>query len=251
MKIGMFGYTGDHLERLKAVVAALKRAGADQIVCLGGLVWSGRKGEEEQNAPATVLRWLRANDIPTLSNDTDRQVAGWRLQAIENTTGFIKPRIRKLLSVLTREEAQWMYARPTSLPIGNVLCCADHLTIDAFFPVPLSKFNAEKLFKVMEQKAVFFPSANGPALLVRRQEDGAIEAGTFDDMTVTLDSPRVAGIIGGIIGYPPLNADLSWGAVVTGDASELTLVCVDAKTHTPVPDKGALLIQRATPIWHE
>ncbi|HYF49657.1 MAG TPA: hypothetical protein VEJ63_09640, partial [Planctomycetota bacterium] len=198
-----------------------------------------------------VLRWLRSNDIPTLCNDTDRQVAGWRLQAIENTTGFIKPRIRKLLSVLTREEAQWMYARPTSLPIENVLCCADHLTIDAFFPVPLSKFNAEKLFKVMEQKACFFPSANGPALLVRRQEDGAIEAGAFDDMTVTLDSPRVAGIIGGVIGYPPLNADLSWGAVIDGSASEMTLVCVDAKTHKPVPDKGALLVQRATPLWHE
>ena len=119
MKLGLFGYPGDHLERVKAVTAALKRQGADQIICLGGLVWSGRKGEEDQNAPATVLRWLRANDISTLCNDTDRQVAGWRLQALENTTGFIKPRIRKLLGVLTREEAQWMYSRPLTRTIPS------------------------------------------------------------------------------------------------------------------------------------
>jgi hypothetical protein len=251
MKLGLFGYPGDHLDRAKSVSAALKRGGADQIICLGGLVWSGRKGEEDQNPPATVLRWLRSEDIPTLCNDTDRQVAGWRLQALENTTGFIKPRIRKLLGVLTREEAQWMYSRPLTLPIGKVLCCADHLTIDAMFPVPLSKFNAEKLFKVMEQKAAFFPSANGPSLLVRRQEDGVIEASGFDHVTVQLDSPRVAGIIGGVVGYPPLNDHVSWGAIVDDQATELTLVCVDSKTHKSVQTQGALLVQRAAPQWHE
>src|SRR5690349_2614204 len=69
MKLGLFGYPGDHLDRAKSVSAALKRGGADQIICLGGLVWSGRKGEEDQNPPATVLRWLRSEDIPTLCND--------------------------------------------------------------------------------------------------------------------------------------------------------------------------------------
>jgi hypothetical protein len=251
MKIGMFGYPGDHLERVKAVLTSMKRAGAEQFVCLGGLVWSGRKGEEEIHPPGTVLRWLRQNDIPTLCNDTDRQVAGWRLQALENTTGFIKPRIRKLLSVITREEAQWMYSRPASLPFGKVLCCTDHLTIDALFPVPLSKFNANKLFTVIEQKAAFFPSANGPTLLVRRQEDGAIEASGYENIVAQLDSPKAAGIIGGIIGYPPLNADVSWGAVVDTNATEISLICLDAKTQKSVPEQGALLVQRAAVTWRE
>lgn len=250
MKIGMFGYPGDHVERTKAVYDALKAGGAEKIVCLGGLVWSGRR-EDEQGPPGTVLRWLRSNDIPTLANDTDRQVAGWRLQALENTTGFIRPRVRKFLSAITREEAQWIYARPTVLPLGQVLCCTDNLTIDALFPVPLTRFNAGKLFSVLEQKAAFFPSSNGPSLLVRKEEDNAIEAGKFGDIQEQLDGRKVAGIIGGVSGSPPLNSDVSWGAIVDEDATQISLICLDAKTLEEVPERAALLINRTEVTWHD
>jgi hypothetical protein len=250
MKIGMFGYPGDHVERTKAIYDALKAGGASTIVCLGGLVWSGRR-EEEQGPPATVLRWLRSSEIPTLANDTDRQVAGWRLQALENTTGFIRPRVRKFLSAITREEAQWIYARPNTLPIGKVLCCTDNLTIDALFPVPLTRFNAAKLFNVLEQKAAFFPSSNGPSLLVRKAEDNVIEAGKYADIQEQLDGRKVAGIIGGVSGSPPLNAEVCWGAIVDDQANQLSLVCLDAKTLKKVPERAAMLINRAEVSWHE
>jgi len=250
MKIGLFGYPGDHLEPVKALCESLRRHGAEQLICLGGLVWSGRKGEVDQHdSPAGVLRWLRARDIPTLCNDADRQVAGWRLQALENTTGYIKPRVRKFLSAITREEAQWIYSRPMTLPVKDVLCCTDNLTIDAIFPVPLSRFNAGKLFAVMEQKAAFFPSANGPSLLVRKQEDGVLEVSKFQHVEEQLDSPKVAGILGGVVGYPPLNGDVSWGAVVDAEATRVSLICLDAKTHKSVPEHGALLIQRSVLNW--
>jgi hypothetical protein len=251
MKIGLFGYPGDHLDRVKTMCEALRRAGAEKQVCLGGIVWSGRKGDDDEDPPATVLRWLRTKEIPTLSNDTDRQIAGWRLQAIENTTGYIKPRVRKFLSAITREEAQWLYSRPSSMPLGEILCCSDNLTIDALFPVPLSKFNANKLFAVMEQKAAFFPSGNGPCLVVRKEVDGVIEGRRFDDMEIQLDSPKVAVILGGIVGYPPINVDASWGAVVDTKSGRVTLICLDAKTHKNTPEQGALLIQRSTPLWRE
>jgi len=248
MKIGMFGYPGDHLERTQALCEALREKGADTLVCLGGLVWSDRRSDE-QDRPGTVLRWLREHNIPTASNDTDRQVAGWRLQALANTTGYIQPRVRKFLNEVTREEAQWLYANPPAIPFGRVLCCADNLTIDALFPVPLTAFNADKLFAVLDQKAAFFPSAHGPSLLVRKQDDNAVEAGSYEDIEEELDSPKAAGIIGGVVGYPPLNAEVSWGAVVDYEATRLSLVCVDAKTLKAIPERGTLLLQRAEVKW--
>ena len=248
MKIGMFGYPGDHLGHTKAIYEALKARGADRFVCLGGLVFSGRKDEEE-HAAATVLRWLRTQEIPTLANDMDRQVAGWRLQALENTTGYIKPQIRKFLGAITREEAQWIYSRPAAIPIENVLCCTDNLTIDALFPVPLTPFNASRLFAVMDQKAAFFPSANGPALLVRKQNDNAIEATKFGDIEERLDSPKAGVIVGGVLGYPPLNGDVIWGALVDSEATHLSLLCLDAKTYRSVPEQGTLLLQRSVANW--
>lgn len=250
MKIGMFGYPGDHVERTNAVYQALKSAGAKEIVCLGGLIFSGRR-EEEQGPPVTVLRWLRSNNIPTLSNDTDRQIAGWRLQSLNSTTGYIQPRVRKFLSAITREEAQWMYARPAAMPVGEILCCSDSLTIDALYPAPLTRFNASKLFGVLEQRAAFFPSANGPTLIVRKQSDNAIEAVKFEGMEDQIDAPKVAAIIGGVMGTPPLNADLSWGAVVDTNAKQISLICLDAKTLKPVPERGTMLIHRAELGWRE
>jgi hypothetical protein len=251
MKIGLFGYPGDHLERVKSMCGALRGAGAESLVCLGGLVWSGRKGDENEDPPATILRWLRAQEMPVLANDTDRQVSGWRLQALENTTGYIKPHVRKFLSAITREEAQWLYSRPGALPVENILCCADNLTIDALFPVPMSKFNALKLFGVMEQRAAFFPSGNGPCLVVRKEVDGVIDSRRFDDIKIQMDSPKVAVILGGIVGYPPINVDVSWGAVVDTQLGCVSLVCLDAKTHKAIPEQGALLIQRATAAWRD
>jgi hypothetical protein len=248
MRIGMFGYPGDHLERTQALCSALEEKGADTLVCLGGLVWSDRRNDD-QGAPVSVLRWMRASDIPTLSNDTDRQVAGWRLQALENTTGYIQPRVRKFLSVITREEAQWMYSRPPALPFGQVLCCADNLTIDALFPVPLTAFNATKLFSVLEQKAAFFPSTHGPSLMVRKQADNAIEAARYEDVEEQLDSEKVAGIIGGVLGYPPMNSDVSWGAIVDSDATRLSLVCLDGKTRKVVAERATMLLQRTELQW--
>ncbi|MCY3020990.1 MAG: hypothetical protein NTW87_18395 [Planctomycetota bacterium] len=248
MKIGVFGYPGDHVEHAQAVYKALKHGGADTIVCLGGLVCGGHRDDEEA-APGAVLRWLRAEDVPTLCNDTDRQVAGWRLQALENTTGYIQPRVRRFLSAVTREEAQWMYSRPVALPVGNVLCCADNLTIDALFPVPLTSYNANKLFAVLEQKAAFFPSAHGPSLLVRKQDDNVVEAAKYEDVEEPLDCVKVAGIIGGILGYPPLNGDVSWGAIVDGAATHLSLVCLDTKTHASVPERATMLLQQASFNW--
>jgi hypothetical protein len=251
MKIGLFGYPGDYIDRLEALMELFKRHEAGQFVCLGGLVWSGRKGEEEHAPPGTVLRWLRDHNIPTLANDMDRQVAGWRLQALENTTGYIVPGVRKFLSAITRDEAQWVFSRPSVLQIGKVLCCTDNLTVDALYPVPLSRLNAGKLFSVLDEKAAFFPSANGPSLLVRKQEDGVLEAGPFQSMEEALDSPKVAGILGGIAGYPPLNSDNYWGAMVDDKAERTTLLCLDAKTNKNQPEQGALLIQRAEYGWRE
>ena len=249
MKIGLFGYPGDQLARTKAVYAALRAQGAESFVCLGGLVWGGRKGEEEPDQPGSVLRWLRSNNIPTLANDTDRQVAGWRLQALTNTTGYLTLRVRKLLAAISREEAQWIYSRPNALPLDNILCCADILTIDALYPVPLSRFNAEKLFGLAAQKAVFFPSANGPSLIVRKQQDGVLEATKFHDIEEQLDSPKIAAILGGIVGYPPLNGDVSWGAIVDSEATLLSLVCLNAKTSRSIPLEGRLLVQRSVVQW--
>jgi|GEM_PF-5203903 len=248
--IGLFGYPGDQLARTTAVCDILKKRGATQLVCMGGLVWSGRR-EDEQGAPASVLRWLRANEIPTLSNDADRQVSGWRLQALSNTTGFIQPRIRKLLAEITREEAQWLYSRPTSITIGKVLCCSDNLTLDAIFPVPLTRYNATRLFSVMEQKAAFFPSANGPSLLVRKQSETLIEVAKYQDVEEQLDGLKCAGIIGGIIGHPPLNSDVSWGALVDYQATRISLICVDAKTQKVIPERGTLLLQRTETKWQD
>lgn len=248
MKIGMFGYPGDYLERTKAMCEALEKRGAETLVCLGGLIISHRR-DDEQGAPASVLRWLRAKDLATLSNDTDRQVAGWRLQALANTTGYIQPRVRKFLAEITREEAQWMYSRPVALPCGRVLCCADNLTVDALYPVPLTAFNATKLFAVMEQRAAFFPSAHGPSLLVRKQDDNAVEAAKYEDIEEKLDCPKVTGIVGGVAGDPPLNGDVSWGALVDAEAARLSLICLDAKTHKPVPERARLLLQRAELHW--
>src|SRR5438045_3265164 len=112
MKIGMFGYPGEHLNLVKAMDSELKTRGAEKIVCLVGLVWSGRKGQEEVDPPATVLRWLRSQEIPTLANDSDRQVAGWRVQGLADTTGYIRKNVRRFLSVITREEAEWINSRP-------------------------------------------------------------------------------------------------------------------------------------------
>jgi len=249
MKIGMFGYPGDYAARTRAICDALRDRGAEKIVCLGGLAWSGKKEDEETAPPATVLRWLRSNDIPTLANDMDRQVAGWRLQALDNTTGYIKPQIRKLLGAITREEAQWIYSRPGALPFGKALCCADNLTIDALFPVPLSQYNASRLFTVMEQKAAFFPSSNGPGLLVRKQDDNVIEAGKFEYIEEQLDCPKAAALIGGVVGSAPLNADVIWGAIVDSEATRVSLVCLDAKTLKKVPEHGTLLLQRANVSW--
>ncbi|HEY3325510.1 MAG TPA: hypothetical protein VGP72_33975 [Planctomycetota bacterium] len=249
MKIGMFGYPGDNLTRLQAMIKALQQSGATRLVCLGGIIWGGRR-DEEQGPPANVLRWLRASDIPTLANDNDRQVAGWRLQALENTTGYIQPRVRRFLSAITREEGQWIYGRPATLPIGKVLCSADSLTIDAHYPAPLTRYNAGKLFGAMEQKAAFFPSANGPSLIVR-QESGVVDASKYDGIEESLDAVKVAGIIGGVVGSPPLNGDVSWGAVVDEEATQLSLVCLDTKTHQRVPEFGSMLIQRAELHWRE
>ena len=251
MKIGIFGYPGDSLARVKAMTDALKARGAQSIVCLGGLISGGVENDEDADPPATVLRWLRSSEIRVLGNDTDRQVAGWRLQALENTTGYIRPRVRKFLSAVTREEAQWIFSLRSNLPMENMLFCADNLTIDALFPVPLSSFNAGKLFSVMEQKAAFFPSANGPTLLVRKQEDGVIEGGKLGDIEERLDSPRQAMIVGGVVGYPPLNADVSWGALVDSDALRVALICLNAKDYQSVPEQGRLLIQRAESHWRE
>ena len=248
MKIGMFGYPGDHLIHTKAVVDALKENGAEKIVCLGGLVWSA-KTDELISPPGTVLRWLRTSDIPTLTNDTDRQVAGWRLQALDNTTGYIRKSVRQFLNAITREEAQWLYSRPTMLPIDNVLCCADNLTIDALFPVPLTRYNALRLFNVMEQRAAFFPSANGPGVIVRKQDDSVIEASNFQGVEEQLDSPKSGVIIGGVLGHPPLNANLLWGAVADSDGNQVSLICLDAKTHKSVPEQASLLLQRTTMNW--
>lgn len=249
MNIGMFGYPGDKVERVEAMCRALRQQGAETLVCLGGIVWGGSRDNGEQERPATVLRWLRSHEIITLSNDTDRQVAGWRLQALSNTTGYILPRIRDFLNVVTREEAQWLYSRPPAQPVGQVLCCGDNLTIDALYPVPLTSFNANKLFAVLDQKAAFFPSANGPALLVRKEADHALDARKYGDVEEELDSPKVAGIVGGIVGHPPLNHEVSWGAVVDGDATRLSLVALDAKTFQPVREKATLLLQSAAPTW--
>ncbi|HYG75001.1 MAG TPA: hypothetical protein VEK08_08370 [Planctomycetota bacterium] len=249
MKIGMFGYPGDHVERTHAMVDALKDAGAKKIVCLGGLIWSGRRGEDDQGPPATVLRWLRNNDIPTLANDTDRQIAGWRLQALDNITGYIQPRVRKILSALTREEAQWLYSRPSALPIEKVLCCSDSLTIDALYPAPLTSYNANKLFGVLEQTAAIFPSANGPSLIVTKETEKLIEASTFDGIDVRIDARKFAAIIGGIAGTTPLNSDVSWGAIVDSEATQLSMLCLDAKTLKKVPERGAILIQRSELNW--
>ena len=248
MKIGMFGYPGDHMGHTKAIYDALLEKGATKIVCLGGLVWSA-KSDEEMSPPCTVLRWLRTHDIPTLTNDTDRQVAGWRLQALDNTTGYIRKTVRQFLNAITREEAQWMYSRPSTLPFEQILCCTDNLTIDALFPVPLTQYNASRLFHVMEQKAAFFPSANGPGLIVRKQFDKAIEASNFQDVEEQLDSPKSGVIVGGVLGHPPLNGNLLWGAVVESDASRVSLVCLDAKTHRAVPEQASLLLQRTTMNW--
>lgn len=248
MMIGLFGYPGDQIERTQAVCALLKKRGAEKLVCLGGLVFGGRR-EDVQGEPGSVLRWLRREDIPTLANDTDRQVAGWRLQALVNTTGYIQPRVRNFLAAISREEAQWIYARPTALPIGRVLCCADCLTMDALYPVPLARFNATKLFDVMEQKAAFFPSANGPTMLVRRQSDGVLEAARYENVEEQLDSPKVAGIIGGILGFPPLNGDVSWGALVDEQATCVSLICLDARTLKPIPERAALMVSRADSRW--
>jgi hypothetical protein len=251
MKIGLFGYTGDHLDRTQALCTALKSAGAEKLVCLGGLVWSGSK-EDEEITPGTVLRWLRQQNIDTLANDSDRQVAGWRLQALLHTTGFIRPRVRKFLANITREEAQWIYSRPSSLPVGKVLCCTDQLTMDAMHPVPLTRFNATRLFSVMEQRVALFPSAHGPGLIVRRQDDGVIEATPYANIDERLDSPRTAALIGGIAGLPPHHKDVCWGAVVDGEATLISLVCLDAKTLKKIPERARLLLQRAsTPVWKE
>jgi len=251
MKLGLFGYTGDHLDRTKALCAALKDAGAERLVCLGGLVWSGSK-EDDQVTPGTVLRWLRQQDIATLANDSDRQVSGWRLQALVHTTGFIRPRVRKFLANITREEAQWIFSRPASLTFGKVLCCSDLLTMDALYPVPLTRFNATRLFGVMEQRVALFPSAQGPSLIARRQDDGALEASCYANIEERLDSPKTAALIGGIAGLPPHHKDVSWGAVVDEEATLIQLVCLDAKTLKKAPERGRLLLQRSTQMkWRE
>ena len=251
MKIGAFGYPGEKLSLVKAMAAELRSRGASKLVCLGGLVWSGRKAPEEPDPPATVLRWLRAEEIDTLANDSDRQVAGWRLQSLAMTTGYIRKNVRRFLSVITREEGEWIVARPGSLALDDMLCCADVLTMDAQYPVPLSRANATRLFKVMKQRVAIFPSANGPELLVRKQEDGAIEPGPFQDIEERLDSPKMAAVIGGVAGYPALQANVSWGALIDTVQRRLTLVCLDARTMKSVPEKGRLLALRGAFRWHE
>ena len=250
MKIGMFGYPGERVDRVEAVIKALQDNGAEKVVCLGGLIYGGRRDEDPQSA-AAVLRWLRANDVPTLANDTDRQIAGWRLQALENTTGYIQPAVRRFLSSITREEAQWIYSRPTVLPFENLLCCADNLTIDALFPVPLTRFNANRLFGVLEQKLAVFPSANGPSLILRKYGNNRLEAQKFDDIEAQIDTPKAAAVIGGVIGAPPLNSEISWSAVVDSDASTISLVCLDSRTLKPVPERAVLVVQQAEINWRE
>jgi len=251
MKIGAFGYPGENLALVSAMVAELGACGAEQTVCLGGLVWSGRKSQEDPSPPATVLRWLRSQNIATLANDSDRQVAGWRLQSLAMTTGYVRRNVRRFLSVITREEGEWINARPASLAIDDVLCCADVLTMDAQYPVPLSRANASRLFKVMKQRIALFPSANGPELLVRKQEDSVIEPGPFQDIEEELESPKIAAVIGGISGYPALQANVSWAAVVDTTARRLQLICLDAKTMKSVPEKGRMLALRGAFRWHE
>ena len=251
MKIGVFGYPGENLRLVKAMDAELRKRGAEQVICLGGMIWSGRQNQEEVDPPATVIRWLRSADIPTLSNDTDRQVAGWRVQGLANTTGYIRKNVRRFLSVITREEAEWVISRPVFLAVENVLCCTDMLTMDAKYPVPLSRSNATRLFKVMTQRIAIFPSANGPELLVRKQEDGVIEPGPFQDIEEKLDSPRAAAVIGGIAGYPSLQSQVSWGALADSVSNRIALVCIDAKTFKSVPEKGRLLALRGAYRWHE
>src|SRR4029077_16426417 len=121
-------------------------------------------------------------------------------------------------------------SRPVYVVKGDALCCSDVLTIDAKYPVPLSRYNAEKLFRVMKERTAFFPSANGPELVVRKQEDGVIESAPFQDIEEKLDSPRAAAIVGGIVGYASGANAVSWGAIVDTSAHRVTLVCLDAHT---------------------
>ena len=251
MKIGVFGYPGEKVGLVKAMVAELKKRGAEKVVCLGGLIFSGPKSAEDPDPPATVLRYLRSENIPTLANDSDRQVAGWRLQSLAMTTGYIRRNVRRFLAVITREEGEWIMSRPVSLGLENVLCCADVLTMDAQYPVPLSRANATRLFNVMTQRVAVFPSANGPELLVSKQEDGVIEPGPFQDIDEKLDSPKMAAVIGGISGYPTTQANVSWGALVDSTQLRLQLVCLDTKTLQSVPEKGRMLALRGAFRWHE
>jgi hypothetical protein len=251
MKIGLFGYPGERLALVKAMQSELLRLGAKEVICLGGLVFGGRTSQENPDPPATVLRWLRSQEIPTLANDSDRQIAGWRLQGLANTTGYIRRNIRQLLGALTIEEAQWINSRPVHIVKGEALCCSDVLTVDSRYPVPLSRHNAEKLFKVMKERMAFFPSANGPELIARKQEDGAIESAPFQDIDEELDSPRTATVIGGIIGYSSTAAAVSWGALVDTTARHVTLVCLDARTGKSIPDRGRLLAVRSAGHWQD
>ncbi len=251
MKIGVFGYPGENLKLVQAMVAELRKRGAEQLICLGGLVWSGKTNQTDVDPPATIIRWLRTEEIQTLANDTDRQIAGWRLQGLANTTGYIRRNVRSFLSVITREEAEWINARPTFVAVGDVICCTDMLTMDAKYPVPLSRTNAQRLFSVMKQRTAIFPSANGPELVVRKQEDGVIEPGPFQDIEEKLDSPKQAVVIGGLAGYPSLQTNVSWGALADTTLSRISLVCLDAKSLKSVPEKGRMLALRGAFRWHE
>lgn len=249
MKIGMFGYPGERLALVKAMHAELLRNGVKEVICLGGLVWGGRVAQDDTDRPGTVLRWLCSQQISTLANDSDRQVAGWRLQGLANTTGYVRKNVRQLLGALTIEEAQWIVSRPAYIGRGDALCCSDVLTIDARFPVPLSRHNSEKLFRVMKESMAFFPSANGPELVVRKQEDGVIEGAPFQDIEEELDSPRAAAVVGGIVGYASVANPVSWGAIVDTNTRRVTLVCMDSKTFKSVPERGRLLAVRNTCHW--
>ncbi len=84
---------------------------------------------------------------------------------------------------------------------------------------------------------------------MRKQLDQVIEGRKFEHVNEQLDAVKVAAIVGGIVGYPPLNADVCWGAVIDSNATELSLVCLDAKSFRTIPEQGALLIQRSETTW--
>lgn len=114
MKLGIFSDTHANLEALTAVLFALERAGADQLVCLGDTVGYGAD-------PNECCDLIRENVRHTILGNHDAAVAG-RLN-YGNYYAAARHALDVHASIVSETNLRWLAGLPYEIHDGHIALC--------------------------------------------------------------------------------------------------------------------------------